>query len=291
MACVARGLKASIGWAGPRWAVIDVGTNSVKFHVGEQLPGGRWRKVVDRAVVTRLGERQADDGRLEAVAIARTVDAIARMATQAQRLGVAGLAAVGTAGLRRAPNAAELIDAVRARCGVEVEILSGEDEARFAYVAATHGLDLAGGPLVVFDTGGGSSQFTFVRGGSVEERFSVNVGAVALTERYGLDRATSRETFELALRDIEGGLERVRGHGAPEAVVGMGGAITNLAAVQQGSRSTTPTSSMAVCSRCPRSSDSSRSTARWRRPSGARSPGCSPIARRSSSPARASCAR
>jgi exopolyphosphatase/guanosine-5'-triphosphate,3'-diphosphate pyrophosphatase len=162
------------------------------------------------------------------------VDAITAMARQARRLGVTGIAAVGTAGLRRAPNAAELIDAVRARCGVEVEVLPAEEEARLAYVAATHGLEPASGPLAVFDTGGGSSQFTFVHGGHVVERFSVPVGAVRLTERYRLDVATSRETLEEALRDVEAGLAQLRGHEAPEAVVGMGGAITNLAAVQQG---------------------------------------------------------
>jgi len=231
--CVARGLKALMGVAGRRCAVIDVGTNSVKFHVGEQSSGGRWRTVVDRAAVTRLGERQGADGALNAIAVARTADAITAMARQARRLGVSEIAAVGTAGLRRAPNAAELIDAVRARCDVEVEVLPEEEEARLAYVAATHGLELAG-PLAVFDTGGGSSQFTFTHDGQVDERFSVPVGAVRLTERHGLDGATSRETVEQALRDVEAGLERLGGRDAPEAVVGMGGAITNLAAVQQG---------------------------------------------------------
>jgi exopolyphosphatase/guanosine-5'-triphosphate,3'-diphosphate pyrophosphatase len=232
--CVARGLKALIGFRGRRWAVIDVGTNSVKFHAGEQDQSGRWRTVVDRAAVTRLGERQQPDGRLDAVAIGRTVEAIAAMAAQARRLGATQIAAVGTAGLRRAPNAVELIDAVRARCGVEVEVLPAEDEARLAYLAATHGLDLAGGSLAVFDTGGGSSQFTFAHDGQVDERFSVGVGAVPLTERYRLDGETSQGTLEAALRAIEDDLARLGGRDAPDAVVGMGGAVTNLAAVQQG---------------------------------------------------------
>src|SRR4051794_37106259 len=159
--CVARGLKALVGFGGRRYAVIDVGTNSVKFHVGERSAVGGWRTIVDRAEVTRLGERQGPDGRLDATAMARTAKAIAAMAAEARRLGAAELAAVGTAGLRMAPNAAELVAAVQAACGVTVEVLSAQEEARLAYAAATHGLDGGRGSLLVFDTGGGSSQFSF----------------------------------------------------------------------------------------------------------------------------------
>ena len=114
------------------------------------------------------------------------------MAAQARRLGVAEIAAVGTAGVRIAPNAAELISAARALGAVDVEILPAQDEARLAFAAATHELELPGGGLAVFDTGGGSSQFTFVHEGRVTDRFSVDVGAVRFTERFHLDGMSRR---------------------------------------------------------------------------------------------------
>ncbi|WP_051323848.1 Ppx/GppA phosphatase family protein [Candidatus Solirubrobacter pratensis] len=230
--CVARGLKALVGFGSRRYAVIDVGTNSVKYHLGERRADGEWRKIADRAEVTRLGEGLDETGRLGAAPIERTVEAIAGMAGDASRDGAEAIAAVGTAGLRIAPNAAELVDAVLARCGVRVEIIPGEEEARLAYLAATAGLGLAGGSLVVFDTGGGSSQFTFGDGERVDERFSVNVGAARFTERYGLDGLVSEDSLTAALDAISGELARLDGRSTPDAVVAMGGAVTNLAAVK-----------------------------------------------------------
>jgi exopolyphosphatase/guanosine-5'-triphosphate,3'-diphosphate pyrophosphatase len=159
--CVARGMKALTGFGGRRFAVIDTGTNSVKFHLSERRADGAWTTIADRADVTRLGEGLDRTGRLAAPAMERTAAAIAGMAAEARRAGAEAIAAVGTAGLRIAPNGGELIAAVRARCGVELEVLPGDEEARLAYVAATAALGAAAGTRVVFDTGGGSSQFTF----------------------------------------------------------------------------------------------------------------------------------
>jgi exopolyphosphatase / guanosine-5'-triphosphate,3'-diphosphate pyrophosphatase len=232
--CMARGLKALVGMGAHRYAVIDVGTNSVKFHIGERRADGDWRRVADRAEVTRLGEGLDRTGRLGAAPIARTVEAIAGMAEEARRSGAETIAAVGTAGMRLAPNAGELVDAVRERCGVEIVVIDGDEEARLAYRAATAGLGASGGSLAVFDTGGGSSQFTFGRDGRVQERFSLNVGAARFTERYGLDGAVSAEELATTLSAIAADLAPVGGRPAPDAVVGMGGAVTNLAAVALG---------------------------------------------------------
>src|SRR4051794_9453464 len=149
--CVARGLKTLVSFETIRYAAIDVGTNSVKFHIGEHRPDGTWRTIADRAEVTRLGEGMYE-GALHATAVDRTVDAIASMVSEARREATATIAAVGTAGLRSAVNGAELVDAVRARCGVGIEIISGEEEARLAYVGATAELAVGDGTLAVFDT-------------------------------------------------------------------------------------------------------------------------------------------
>src|SRR6185369_10349989 len=104
-----------------RYAVIDVGTNSVKFHVGEKHTDGTWTTVVDRAEVTRLGESlNATGGAFTPDAMERTVTAIAAMAVEARREGVAGIAAVGTMGVRTARNSDDLIAAVAQRCGVHI---------------------------------------------------------------------------------------------------------------------------------------------------------------------------
>jgi exopolyphosphatase / guanosine-5'-triphosphate,3'-diphosphate pyrophosphatase len=217
-----------------RYAVIDVGTNSVKFHVGEREADGSWKTIADRAEVTRLGEGLDDGGRLGAEPIARTVSAIGDMVAEAERDGVAAITAVGTAGLRIASNANELLDEVRERYGVEIEVIPGEEEARLAYLAATSELGAESGSLVVFDTGGGSSQFTFGAPDRIEEQFSVNVGAARFTEEFGLDGPVPAETVAAACRAIAADLSRLDGRSPADLVIGMGGGITNMAAVKHG---------------------------------------------------------
>jgi exopolyphosphatase/guanosine-5'-triphosphate,3'-diphosphate pyrophosphatase len=230
--CVARGLKALVGFGARRHAVIDVGTNSVKFHLGERLADGSLRTVVDRAVVTRLGEGQADSGVLAETAIARTVDAIAAMVDEARRTGSVDIVAVGTAGLRRAPNRAALVDAVRDRSAITVEVISGDEEGRLAYLAATSALPAARGRLVVFDSGGGSTQFSFGHDDHVEERFSLDVGAVRVAERFGLASAVSVDTLDATLAALADELDRLDGRPRPDGIVAIGGTATNLAAVK-----------------------------------------------------------
>jgi exopolyphosphatase / guanosine-5'-triphosphate,3'-diphosphate pyrophosphatase len=232
--CMARGLKALLGFGARRFAVIDVGTNSVKFHLGELEADGTWRTVADRAEVTRLGEGLDETGRLGPAPMARTVEAIAAMAGEAERDGVEAIAAVGTAWMRIASNSADLVEAVRKGSGVEIEVIPGEEEARLAYLAATSGLGVSSGSLVVFDTGGGSSQFTFGAPGRIDEQFSVNVGAARFTEQFGLDRAVSAEVVAEARRAIGADLSRLDGRPVPDLLVGLGGGITNMAAVKHG---------------------------------------------------------
>ncbi len=216
----------------PRYAVIDVGTNSVKFYIGERADDGRWHSIIDRAKVTRLGEGLQERGAFGSQAMERTLAAIASMVAEARQNGADAIAAVGTMGMRSARNADRFIEAVRERCGVMVEVITGEEEGRLAYLAVKAGLGLPDVPLAVFETGGGSSQFTFGHGATVDQRFSLDVGAVRYTERYGLDRVVSAATLHEALDAIGSELSRLDSVPSPETLVGMGGAVTNMAAVK-----------------------------------------------------------
>ena len=229
--CVARGLKALAGFRGRRLAVIDVGTNSVKFHVAEQDADGGFRRVHDRAEVTRLGEGLERTGRLGAAPIERTVDAIAAMAAEASRDGAEAIAAVGTAGLRIAPNAAELVDAVR-----DARRDRGRGDLR------------RGGGARRLPRRGRGARARRRRGRRLRHRrrqLAVHLrrrralqrrtsARSSITEQYGLDGAVSGDTVADALRGIAAGLARLEGRPVPAAIVGMGGAVTNLAAVKHG---------------------------------------------------------
>ena len=225
------GLRRVLDEQPDRYAVIDVGTNSVKFHLGERAGNGQWRTVVDRAELTRLGEGLEEHAVIAPEALARTSDAFAGMVDEAKDKGAMAIVAVGTAGLRIAENSGTVVGAIRDRTGITIDVLPGEEEGRLAYVAVQAGLGLGDGALVVFDTGGGSSQFTFGEGSRVDERFSVDVGAVSYTEQFRLNEAVSENDLVSALESISIGLGSIDGRPTPDALVGMGGAITNITAV------------------------------------------------------------
>jgi exopolyphosphatase/guanosine-5'-triphosphate,3'-diphosphate pyrophosphatase len=128
------------------------------------------------------------------------------------------------------------VDQIRRHTGVLVEVISGEEEARLAYLATRAALRVEQRSLVVVDTGGGSTQFTFGRGSELAERFSVDVGAVRYTERFRLEDAVSSDTLRELLAAISSDLSRIDGRPAPDALVAMGGAATNITAVKHGLR-------------------------------------------------------
>ncbi|HEY7737768.1 MAG TPA: Ppx/GppA family phosphatase [Candidatus Limnocylindria bacterium] len=226
-----RALADLLDGAPQRFAVIDVGTNSIKFHLGERLPDGSWTTLADRSEVTRIGEGLDQSGVIGPEPLERAATAISAMVAEAREHDVRAIAAVGTAGMRMAGNREAVVGAIRERAGVTIEVIPGDEEARLAYVGVTSGIGTGGGSRVVFDTGGGSSQFTFGSGSRVDERFSVNVGAVKYTEQFGLDKVVEPSVLADAKAAIAADLDRLDGRPAPDALVGMGGAVTNITAV------------------------------------------------------------
>jgi exopolyphosphatase/guanosine-5'-triphosphate,3'-diphosphate pyrophosphatase len=152
--------------------------------------------------------------------------------SEAKRNGVRAIVPVGTAGLRIARNSAAILDANRARTGISIEVIPSDEEGPLAYLAVKAGLRIPEGALGVFDTGGGSTQFTFGQGSQVDERFSVEVGAVRYTEKFGLAGVIAPDVLRSALAAIAVDLSRINGRRSPKALVAMGGAATNIAAVK-----------------------------------------------------------
>ena len=226
-----QGLNRAIDQTPDAYAVVDVGTNSVKFNLGERSSDGTWNTLVDRAEVTRLGEDLDKNNMLIPAAVERTATAIQGMVDEARDAGALAIVAVGTAGLRVAQNSDEVVAAIKERTGVSIEVIPGEEESRLAYLAVQASLGLGSETLVVFDTGGGSSQFTFGEGTKVAERFSVDVGAVRYTEEFGLGGSVPDQTLQAAVALMSSDLSTLDDREAPDELVGMGGAITNIAAV------------------------------------------------------------
>ena len=209
-------------------AVIDIGTNSVKMHVAA-VNDGRTEVLGDFTEVTRLGEGLHESGRLGAEGIARTADTVAAFQAKALELGAETIVAVGTMALRSASNTKVFNDAVRERCGLEVEVVPGEEEARLSYLAVLSGLGTGEGRVVVFDTGGGSTEFIFGDGEEILDRFSLNVGSRQPTEEFCTSDPVTEDELAAMVTHLEGEFACLEA--GVDTLVGMGGTVTSLGAV------------------------------------------------------------
>ena len=141
-----------------RRACIDIGSNTTRLLVAE-CRGGDLRELHHERAFTRIGGGVLGDGAISPTKIATVVDGVVNQYRRALELGAVDVRAIATAAIRRSPNGSELVDAIVAACGLTVEILSSEEEARLAFVGAARTLDhVPGGELGVVDVGGGSSE-------------------------------------------------------------------------------------------------------------------------------------
>jgi exopolyphosphatase/guanosine-5'-triphosphate,3'-diphosphate pyrophosphatase len=162
-----------------RRAVIDVGTNSVKLLVAE-VAGGEVRPLWEESRQTRLGEGFYDTRTLQPGPVGRTAEAVAAFAKKAREQNAASLRVVATSAAREATNTGELRSAIRQTSGLEVEVISGEQEADWVFQGVTSDASLAGEPLLLLDTGGGSTEFILGQGREKRFRGSFPLGTVRL---------------------------------------------------------------------------------------------------------------
>jgi exopolyphosphatase / guanosine-5'-triphosphate,3'-diphosphate pyrophosphatase len=166
-----------------RNAVIDIGTNTVKLVVGETDPAGGVRVVHESVSAPRLGEGIGAGSELSPRAIERTLQALREHVQTAGDLGATNLRLLATSATRDAVNSGEFVRRARTDLGVEIEIISGEEEGRlsFASVALDRTLGLDAGPLVIVDVGGGSTEIAVGDRDQMTGRVCVPIGAVGCT--------------------------------------------------------------------------------------------------------------
>ncbi len=173
-----------------RIAAIDVGTNSIHMVVVEQQRHG-YRVIDKEKDMVQLGRGSLEGRPLTDAAIDRGVAALQRMAGIAERWGVDRVIAVATSAIREAPNGQRFITAAEKAAGIEVRVISGEEEAEYIYRAVRNAIDFHGGTALAIDIGGGSVEFI---AGTQDEVFlarSEPVGALRMAQMFDLDRAST----------------------------------------------------------------------------------------------------
>jgi exopolyphosphatase / guanosine-5'-triphosphate,3'-diphosphate pyrophosphatase len=184
-----------------RVAAIDCGTNSIRLLIAD-IDGNNFREIVRDMEIVRLGQGVDQTDQFHPDAIARTLAAVDKFAAEIAKRGVEKIRFCATSATRDATNRHLFVDGVRERLGIELEVISGDEEAALSFAGAIKDLDPSNGPFLVVDIGGGSTEFVFGTA-TVEAAHSVNIGCVRMSERHFASDPATPEQIEAARADIQ----------------------------------------------------------------------------------------
>ena len=224
-------------------AGIDIGTNTLRLLIAEFSPDSSFRQIASDRRVTRLGEGISGTGGLKAGAMERTLGVLEEFSRTCGRHPVAGIYTAATSAVREASNGADFVRMVKERAGLDVQVISGDEEARLIMLGVSSGLDMEDKDALVMDIGGGSTEFVFVSKGEISFKVSTDIGVVRFTEQYihsdppepgeieGLESAIKERLKGVQSSPFsKGGLRGIWGQGG---LIGTAGTITTLAAIDQ----------------------------------------------------------
>ena len=228
-------MNTSAAGSAPRLAAIDVGTNSIRLVVAEVEPDGNYRVLDEERQMTRLGRGFYQTGQLGRAPMERTLEALCKMKAIADGFGVKELRVVATAAVREASNGPDFRREARQRCGVQMDVISQEEEGRLAFKSVNRHFPLEQRSIAVVDVGGGSVEVVLAAAGVINQVHSLPLGAVRLTERYGKSDPLSDKHWRKMRRAIDRAIDEEIGEPpfAAEVMFGSGGTFTNLGAMVQ----------------------------------------------------------
>jgi len=213
-------------------ASIDVGTNTVRLLIGE-VHDGRVVPERYRRAITRLGGGFSREEGLSSAAMSRTLEALQGFAEEIRSEGVQSVRAVGTEALRKAPNGGQFAEEVKTQTGLSLEIIEGDEEARLTSAGVLAALSPQPHQCLIFDIGGGSTEFILAEEGRVSFHKSYPLGVVRLAEDVSSSEERTR-VIESAIDELIHDLA-VSGCKLKKeknfALVGTAGTVTTLAAV------------------------------------------------------------
>jgi len=220
-----------------RLQAIDIGTNSVRSIVVEVPVGGPYRVIDDERAMTKLGRGLDATGRLDDEAMAETETALKAMIEIGRNLEVEDVRAIATEAVRRASNGPDMIASLKDDIGLEVEIVSADEEGRLVWLSAapqTKGAEFS----AVVDIGGGSIEIVQAVGTEPTSIVSLRLGARVLAERFVAEDPISEDSFKKLKRFVRKSLRDAVKPNAPGStrLIGSGGTVTSIAAVVAGMR-------------------------------------------------------
>ncbi len=213
-----------------RLAAMDIGTNSIRCIVVEADHKGGYKVLDDEKSTVRLGEQLTHTGAISPQASERALAAVGRFRKLIAGLKVSAVEAIATSAMRWASNGPELLEALSAEFGHEIRVITGLEEAELAMVSAQRHFDMEYKRYAVFDIGGGSLEITTALGNHIEECYSLDLGAVVMTERFLKRDPAGAGDLEKLQRHVRAQLKKKvdRAKVQLHTLIGSGGTTTAI---------------------------------------------------------------
>ncbi len=218
-----------------RLGVLDIGSNTVHLLVVDAHQGAAPLPAWKSKISLRLAEHLGADGRIDDHALHELLDFAGQSRQTAEDLGVTEFLAFATSAVRDAPNGLEVLAAVRERTGIEVEVLSGEEEARLTFLAVRRWFGWSAGRILVLDIGGGSLELASGADEEPDVALSLPLGAGRLTRDLLAGDPPGEEAVREARRVVRASLGTVIGRllraGEPRICVATSKTFRQLARI------------------------------------------------------------
>lgn len=208
-----------------RYGVIDMGTNSLRLMIAEEGEG-KLNIISKQIITTRLGEGMSKNSAILPSAAQRTADALNEFKKRAAAFEADELFAFATSMVRESANKAEFLKEMKEKTGFDIDVISGSEEAKLGLLGTLNGKD--GG---IIDIGGGSTEVTFAKNGSVSFTKSFDIGIVRWLNRFTQNGIADYERCE---RETEEYLSELKSVCPVSPVFGIGGTATSLCCVMLG---------------------------------------------------------
>jgi len=215
-----------------KYAIFDIGTNSIKCLIAA-LDKRKIKTITEVSNISRLGKNLDKTGKISKKAMKRNIAVLSDFLQISKENQVNEIYAVSTMVLRRAENSEKFMERVNDELNLEIKIISGEKEAELSYLAALNSLDIKENEFIIFDVGRGSTEFIFVKDNKIIKKISSNIGAVQLTEKFLASNPVKNEELDNMLAYIKKNLKKNNFPENIDKLIGIGGTVTTLGAVNK----------------------------------------------------------
>ena len=223
-----------------RLATIDLGTNTFLLLISEY--NDKLITILDEQRIPRIGKEIDEKKNIHRDAFYRALEVLKEYKFICEKFKVDKIVAVGTSALRDAKNKSEFIEFIKKHINIEIEILSGEEEALFTYIGGIKSLGLdINNKYSVIDIGGGSTEIVIGEGRNIYQKISLNIGSVRMTERFLLNDPPLELEIEKMDECINNELSKIKNNSLNNScLVGVAGTVTTLAMIDIGEKNIIP---------------------------------------------------